>query len=286
MEEWVEVRGKTVEVAVQAALAELGISDRSEVEVEVIHEPERGFLGIGGKDATIKVKKKTAKRESKPPRPKGGKRSDTTSKRPSGPSGDRTSQSPRGPRRDGRDQRKTPRRPNDNRPRGNRSDHTRRQEPPDFDALSKVVNDFLVGLLDAFGLEGEVKVWVDDEMIMAEVTGDQTAALVGTGGSVLSAIHELTKTVMQRKMHQSSRLRLDIAGYAARRQEALAIYSNQLIDQVLEDGGELMLDPMSAGDRKVVHSTVAEREGVRSYSEGEPPNRYVVISALSSSRNS
>lgn len=140
-----------------------------------------------------------------------------------------------------------------------------------------VVEEFLTGLVGAFGLEGTVAVAAEEDVIVATVDGTQTAAMVGPRGSVIEAIHELTKTVLHRKTESSARLRLDIAGYAERRREALSIYAGQLIDQVMDEGGEVMLEPMSAADRKVIHDAVAARDGVRSYSEGEAPKRYVVI---------
>ena len=143
-----------------------------------------------------------------------------------------------------------------------------------------VVEEFLTGLVGSFGLEGSVEVSADGDVIVATVDGTQTAAMVGPRGSVIEAIHELTKTVLHRKTEASARLRLDIAGYAERRREALSIYAGQLIDQVVDEGGEVMLEPMSAADRKVIHDAVAERSGVRSYSEGESPKRYVVIASV------
>jgi spoIIIJ-associated protein len=142
-----------------------------------------------------------------------------------------------------------------------------------------VVESFLTGLLDAFGLEGTVTVTLEEDVVIATVTGEQTEALVGPRGSVIEAIHELTKTVLQRKFKEAVRVRLDIAGYAERRRQALSIYAGRLIEQVLREGGEIMLEPMSASDRKVIHDAVADRDGVRSYSEGEAPRRYVVIAA-------
>ncbi|MDH5421397.1 MAG: single-stranded DNA-binding protein, partial [Acidimicrobiia bacterium] len=73
------------------------------------------------------------------------------------------------------------------------------------------------------------------------------------------------------------RIRLDIAGYRERRREALAIYAERLGQRVLEDGAELQLEPMNAADRKVIHDSVAEIAGIRSYSEGEEPRRFVVL---------
>jgi len=145
---------------------------------------------------------------------------------------------------------------------------------------ARIAGEFLEGLVDAFGLEGTVSTTIDGDVIVADVQGEQTEALVGVRGSVRSAIHELTRTVMQRYAHDTARLRLDIAGYAERRRQALTIYAERLIDQLLEEGGEIMLEPMSPADRKVIHDVAAEREGVNSYSEGEAPRRYVVLTAV------
>lgn len=140
-----------------------------------------------------------------------------------------------------------------------------------------MVEEFLTGLLDSFGLDGRVVVVVEDEVIVVTIEGEQTEALVGPRGSVMEAIHEITKTVLHRQEADTARVRIDIAGYAERRRQALSIYASQLIDQVLAEGGEIMLEPMSASDRKVIHDAVGARDGVESYSEGEPPRRYVVI---------
>jgi hypothetical protein len=66
----------------------------------------------------------------------------------------------------------------------------------------------------------------------------------------------------------------------------LSIYAAQLIEQVAGEGGEIMLEPMSAADRKVIHDAVALHSGVRSYSEGEPPRRYVVIASVETDEES
>lgn len=143
-----------------------------------------------------------------------------------------------------------------------------------------VVAEFLEGLLDAFGLEGTVETRVEEDIIFADVIGSETEALVGSRGAILQAIHELAKTVVQRKTQESARIRLDIAGYGARRREALKIYAQRLGQQVLEEGGEIMVEPMNAAERKIIHDTISEIEGVRTYSEGEEPRRSVVISAV------
>lgn len=289
--EWVEVRGRTTEVAVEAAMLELGATDREQVDVEVIQAEEKGFLGFGGQDAIVKVKLKQDgggrsrrrrksgsegrsdqqgghRSESKDQRSGGGSRGSGDKPGGRGGSGGRgkseRSKKPQGG--GGQDDSKKPRKKED-------------RPEVDIEDQAPVVKEFLTGLVDAFGLEGSVDVSVDDEVIIADVKGPQTEAMVGNRGSTIEAIHELCKTVLHRQTQASARVRLDIAGYAERRRQALSIYANQLIDQVLEDGGEVTLEPMSAGDRKVIHDAAAEREGVRSYSEGEAPQRYVVLAA-------
>jgi len=142
---------------------------------------------------------------------------------------------------------------------------------------AEVVRTFLVGLLGAFGLEGEVATRVEGDIVYADISGEQTEALIGPKGAILDAVLELCRTMVHRQSQAGARLRLDIGGYGERRREALRIYAGRLAARVLEEGGEVMLEPMNAADRKVVHDVVAEMDGVRSYSEGEDPGRSVVI---------
>ncbi len=263
--QWVEVRGKTIEVAVEAAMRELGIDDRDRLEIEVIQQPERGFLGLGGKDAIVRVKPKPARKRRR--RRRKGKGEHAATQRGRG----RENRKPRRERNGARPARSEPK---------EKEAATVEEREVTIEEQTRVVEEFLRGLVDAFGLEGEVKTRLEDDVIVVDVIGPQTEAMVGPRGSVIEAIHELTKTVLQRRTQTAPRVRLDIAGYAERRRQALTIYANQLIDQVLEEGGEIMLEPMSAADRKVIHDAVAAREGVRSYSEGEAPQRYVVIAKV------
>jgi spoIIIJ-associated protein len=139
------------------------------------------------------------------------------------------------------------------------------------------IKGFLTGLLESFGLEGDVTTRIEEDVIYADVAGEQTEALVGTKGAILQSVLELCRTIVQRKTQQGARIRLDIGGYTERRREALRIYARRLADKVIEEGGEIMLEAMNSADRKVVHDTVSEIDGVRSYSEGEEPHRSVIV---------
>jgi len=157
-----------------------------------------------------------------------------------------------------------------------------RPEQAPIEEQAKVAAGFISGLLDAFGLEGTVETRIEDDVLYIDVEGSQTEALVGTKGSVMQSVHELTRTVVQRKTYGAPRMRIDIAGYRARRREALKIYTGKLAEQVIAEEDEAMLEPMNAADRKVIHDTVAEIEGVRSFSEGDEPRRAVVIAFVAS----
>lgn len=272
--EWVEVEGSTVDQAVDIAMAELGIESRDDADVQVIQEPTAGFLGMGGKMAIVKVTRAQKSRNRRRSRGRGNdkqSKGDQTNQKtdnrqtdkPNNRSGSKSGQNPKksGPKPKG--EKKMQR---DDRP-----------EPAPIEEQAKVAAGFLEGLLGAFGLEGTVGTRIEEEVLYLDVKGQQTEALVGAKGSVMYSVLELTRTVVQRKTYGAPRMRIDINGYAERRREALKIYTGKLATQVIEDEGEIMLEPMNAADRKVVHDAVAEIDKVRSYSEGDEPRRAVVI---------
>ncbi len=138
---------------------------------------------------------------------------------------------------------------------------------------------FTRGLVDAFGAPATVATIIDDEGgILVDVTGADLGLLVGPRGATLQAIEELVRTVVQRRTEgHGTRINVDVAGYRARRREALAQFAEELAATVRESGQEKALEPMSPSDRKVVHDTIAELEGVATMSEGEEPRRRVVV---------
>lgn len=274
----IEVKAKTVDLAVEAAMQELGVDDREQLSVTVVQEPEKGFLGMGGTDAIVQVKQRKPRKSR---RDRGNKGRDNSR-------GKDNKADDNGKSRQGNSNKRPQSQRGSQKKRGR--DMSRQEKPDkkedDRDVLTvekqtEIAKDFLSGLVDAYGLEGEVVTVIDDDVIVADIKGEQTEALIGVRGSVRSAIHELTRTVLQRYAQDTARLRLDIAGYAERRREALTIYAKQLIEQLENEGGELMLEPMSSADRKVIHDAAAESEKVESYSEGDPPRRFVVLAAKS-----
>jgi spoIIIJ-associated protein len=285
----VELSRRTVDEAVTDGLKELGLSSRDQVEIEVVTEGKPGFMGLGREMAVVVMR-------PKPESGTGKKRTRSRRRRRGGDHGDAETSSqgdkPAPPREKGRtgagEQRRDraegeSRRPARERP-SQRSGSDREASAMDDEATTAdiatqagVATEFLEGLLAAFGLEGAVANRIEEDVLYLDVSGDQTEALVGPRGSIMDAVLELTRTVVQRKTFGAPRMRLDIGGYTERRREALRIYAGKLAEKVLEEQGEVMLEPMNAADRKVVHDTIAGIEGVRSFSEGEDPNRAVVV---------
>lgn len=145
------------------------------------------------------------------------------------------------------------------------------------DARDEVL-DFLDGLLEAMGVDGEADADIVDDGIDAWIDGDDLGLLIGRRGQVLDALQELLRIAVQRRLMERVRISLDVAGYRQRRRVALEQRAEEMAQLAREDG-EVKLEAMSAFERKIVHETVAKIEGVRSFSEGEEPRRCVVIEA-------
>lgn len=137
--------------------------------------------------------------------------------------------------------------------------------------------EFVEGLLASMGLEAEVRASVDEGRAVIDVAGADLGMLIGRRGQTLDALQEVTRTAVQRRLRARARLVVDVEGYRARRRESLAEYAASMAQRAHERGSEIELEPMNAYERKVVHDAVAAVDGATSFSEGEEPNRKVVI---------
>jgi spoIIIJ-associated protein len=142
---------------------------------------------------------------------------------------------------------------------------------------------FLAGLLSEYGVSASVETrLLDDETVEIAAVGEELGLLVGPRGSTLSALQDLTRAVVQRQCpSRTDRILVDVAGYREKRSAALKRFSTQIAEEVISSGQEKALEAMSPADRKAVHDAVNEIEGVATRSEGEDPNRYIVISPAS-----
>lgn len=304
--QWVETTGRTIEDAKEAALDQLGI-DEAEAEFEILEEPKTGLFGRVRSEARVR-----ARVVPKSPRPKQERRPRKGRSRGEGTTGSSTSRPaaateadeaaeanepdhslPAEVSGDGDTDAPPPARANRSRSRS-RSGRTRSDAPTNEEGnqmsdeivpvgeQADIITGFIEGLLDALGIEGSVnRTQVDDETIELDVVSESSdlGLLIGPKGQTLSSVHELARAVLQRRApgRHDGRVRIDIGGYRHRRREALARFVQDQATAVVESGVSRALEPMNAVDRKVVHDTVNEMEGVSTISEGLDPDRRVVI---------
>ena len=289
--QWVVTTGRTVADAQARALDALGI-DESDLEVEVLAEPSTSLFGLRTTEARIRARVRPTR-----PRPKVDRRNRRTSDKrrrrsrsgrtsndaapPTAtepvPTADPPVPAPAAP-------------PPPERPRTRSTPDTTAPERGaggatmsdiTLDTQEPTALEFVRGLVDAFGADAEVTAHAepDDDALEIRVEGDDLGLLVGPRGTTLAAIAELTRTAVaqQHAGRLEGRLRVDVAGYRARRKEALIRFANQIADQVRGSGEAVALEPMSPPDRKIVHDAVNELDGVHTVSRGEDNRRHVVI---------
>ena len=266
--EWVETTGETLEEAKNIALDQLGVAE-DEAEFEIIEEPRPGLFGRTRGEARVRAR-------VRPTTPRG-----KTERRDRNGRGERGE---RGERRDGNRDRNSRGERGDRKPRNESRPRDESPRPPrekvDVDPASvgAAASEFLSGLVKAFGTTGQVTVNREEEEIEVRVDGTELGLMVGPGGGTLMAIQDLTRVASQRRLgDQDTRLRVDIAGYRERRKAALGRFAEKVAEEVKATGAARRLEPMNSADRKIVHDTLIEFEGVTTRSEGEDPKRRVVV---------
>jgi spoIIIJ-associated protein len=302
--EWVETTGRTIAEALDAALDELGV-DEEDVEYEVLEEPKSGFLGrLGSSEGRIRARVKPISREKPGERQRRSRRGSSRPRSGGGGNGSGGggngggrqssgggSAGGGGSTEGGSSSSNRRRRGGGGNGGGSRGQGGgARQDEKQGSNVDTIESDvpieeqaaaaerFTQGLVDAFDLGAQAQSVIDDEVVVVDVTGDNLGLLVGPKGATLHAIEELVRTVVQRQTDgHGVRIHVDVAGYRAKRRAALAYFTRRLETMVLETGTALALLPLWASDRKVVHDTAAEIDGITTISEGEDPRRRVVL---------
>nr|WP_202494937.1 R3H domain-containing nucleic acid-binding protein [Streptomyces sp. SID4982] len=144
----------------------------------------------------------------------------------------------------------------------------------------EIAADYLEGLLDIADLDGDIDMDVEADRASVSIISDEHGRdlqkLVGRDGEVLEALQELTRLAVHRETGDRSRLMLDIAGYRAQKRSELAELGAKAAAEVKSSGEPMKLKPMTPFERKVVHDAI-KGAGLRSESEGEEPQRFVVV---------
>lgn len=149
-------------------------------------------------------------------------------------------------------------------------------EQTSVDEVAGSVERFLNGLVSAFGLESEVGLDHDADEVRAEIKGKH-GLLLGPKARTLDAIQELARVTASREAPSGIRVKVDVGGYREARKLALGDFAVKAAERARAEGIEVVLEPMSSADRKIIHDTINDIDGVSTRSAGNDPRRRVVV---------
>lgn len=266
--DWVETTGKTLDEAKDAALDQLGV-DEADAEFQILEEPKPGLFGRVRGNARVRARVRPAVPRAKDDRRR--KRAKSTDKAGGAEKKPRSKAS--------RAQAERPvEKDNDEVETSDVTDQDNTSEPADLEVQATMAEDFIDGLLEALDVDADIDVEVGEDAIEVAVTGEDLGLLIGPKAATLTAIQELTRTAVQRNVDDRiARISVDVAGYRQKRRAALERFTRQVAEEVISSQEERVLEAMSPADRKTVHDTANSIEGVATTSQGEEPNRRVVI---------
>lgn len=152
-------------------------------------------------------------------------------------------------------------------------------DPSTGQAIADDVHDLVAAVADGLEAGDEVEVDVAGERITATLTGDEVATFIGRHGQIIDAVQHLATRVAARHEPRGPWVvTVDAGDYRARRTEILARVAGEAADRAVASGDPVALDPMTASERRLVHEHLRERDDVRTHSEGDEPERHLVVS--------
>lgn len=138
----------------------------------------------------------------------------------------------------------------------------------------------LAQVVEALDLEVKVSVEEDNEEISARIDGEDVGVLIGRRGQTIDAVQLLCYRIAFRGRGDRKRVSVDASGYRERRREAIERQADRAAERALETGKEIEIEPMSPSERKVAHDRLKDRSGIETFSEGEEPERCVIVAPL------
>jgi spoIIIJ-associated protein len=142
------------------------------------------------------------------------------------------------------------------------------------------VRAILERVLDALEIEAEIEVDEDPERIVGRVEGEDVGLLIGRRGQTIDAVQLLCYRAAFRGLHERKRVVVDAAGYRERRQAAIEQQADRAAERALKTGKEIELEAMTPSERRVVHQHLKDRAGIETFSEGDEPERCVIVAPL------
>jgi len=142
---------------------------------------------------------------------------------------------------------------------------------------AEAVQELLNRVVEAFGLDATVDVTDDGEICTGTVSGEDLGLFIGRHGQTIDAVQHIAQRAAGPRTGQSRRIVIDAEGYRERRAQMLERQADQAAEDALRTGRPVALDAMTASERRLVHEYLRERGGVQTYSEGDEPDRHLVV---------
>ena len=273
MEKTLVATGKTIDLAIEAALTQLSM-DRDSVSVQVLAQAKSGFLGIGAQPAKVQITY-----EAPDPAPRAALSSASRSKpkaapvkKPEAPKAEAKPVAPKAetpkPARKSEPKKETPRVPKE----------PKVYAPAEPGSVEEKIEVFLKGLLEHMGSQAVPHaVKGEGNTYNVDLTGKDLGYLIGRRGDTLDALQHLSNYTINRGVEGHIRINVDAEDYRAKREDSLTRYARKKAQQVLKARRRTTLEPMNAYERHVIHTALQDVENITTHSTGTEPNRRVVI---------
>ena len=302
MEKTIITAGKTIDLAIEAALTQLGL-DRDSVSVTVLQQAKPGFLGFGAQPAKVQVAYEVPDPKPEPaPKPKSalGAASRSKPKAPAAPvkkvdapkAEPKVEKKPEAPKAEPKAEKKPepkaekkaekPVRPEkkvEKKPEAPKAPVAPKEyAPAEAGSVEEKIEVFLKGLLEHMDSTAVPHAWKENEnTYKVDLIGDDLGYLIGRRGDTLDAIQHLANYTINREVDGHIRINVDAEAYRQKREDSLRRYARKKAQQVLKARRRTTLEPMNAYERHVIHAALQEMENITTHSTGTEPNRRVVI---------
>ena len=284
MEKTMIATGKTIDLAIESALAQLGL-DRDSVSVQVLEQAKSGFLGIGASPAKVEVTYEAP--DEVPAAPRSALSAASRSKpkaKPAAPKAEAPKAEPKPqPKAEPKPAPKAEPKPQPKPAPKAEPKVEIPKEPKIYAAaepgsVSEKIEVFLKGLLEHMGSQAVPHAWQENEnTYMVDLVGEDLGYLIGRRGDTLDAIQHLCNYAVGRNVEGHIRINVDAESYRQKREASLRSYAEKKAQRVLKARRRITLEPMNAYERHVVHATLQDMDRITTYSIGTEPNRRVVI---------
>ena len=293
MEKTLIATGKTIDLAIEAALAQLGL-DRDSVSVQVLQKEKSGFLGFGAAPAKVQVTYEVPDPVVVPEKPKSAlgsaSRSNKTkvnnpAPKPEAPKAEPRKEAPKKEAPKAEPKKEAPKKEApkaDRKPRNERKAEApkavKEYAPAEAGSVEEKIEQFIKGLLENMGSNAVPHaVKGEDNTYHVELVGEDLGYLIGRRGDTLDAIQHLSNYSINRDVEGHIRINVDAEDYRAKREDSLRKYARKKAQQVLKARRRTTLEPMNAYERHVIHAALQDMENITTHSTGSEPNRRVVI---------